>query len=178
MSEIIFPVQPQPTGTEYTFDGKTWIWNGYAWDFIGASYPPAYSSMMFSHGPIDPVDNQTYIFGDITDDFPITSVENQGKVICLYDGFVDDCSVMIHPGSTGSSELSTFYLINETQSDSVFGTFELSHSDNTIELKDIDPIRVYAGDVFYFRWDTPIWTTNPLQVRTRIEVKIKLLTNG
>jgi len=176
MAEINFPSTPF-IGEPYTFGNKTWIWNGYAWDFNGvvSIVPSGYGSHVFSHGPIDPVDEELYIFGDIPDDYPITTDSPNGKIVCLHDGGIEQFSIMIHNGTVGSTEESTFELINESAGDLVLFSDVFSHGEDTLKTFYVNPsTQVNKGDILYMKWSTPIWETNPTQVRTRVEIKIKL----
>jgi hypothetical protein len=177
MAVINFPV-PTYIGEPYTFNNKTWIWNGYAWDFNGlvAIVPSiGFESHIFSHGPIDPVDGDSYYFGDMPDHLPLANLAEEAKIICLYDGEVIDVTVLSHPGATGSNEQAAYYLVNETNATEVLILNNIDLSDTFNVKVKIDPaFPVNEGDKIYIRWETPVWSTNPLQVKSRVELKIRL----
>lgn len=177
MPVINFPI-PTYVGEPYTFNNKTWIWNGYAWDFNGVvSIVPSigFESHIFSHGQIDPVDNTSYYFGDMPDHLPLTSIAEEGKIYCLYKGEVIDYSLMTHPGSTGTGELNSYYLVNETKGTEVLLSDSVKYNETFNIVSEITPpFQVDQYDKLYIRWETPAWTSNPIQVKTRVEIKIRL----
>jgi hypothetical protein len=75
---------------------------------------------------------------------------------------------------TGSSELSNYLLYNETKE---LNVFETNITTDTVEALSINldtPVSISRGDKLYIKWTTPTWETNPTNLRSRIEIKIKL----
>lgn len=177
-----WPANPPSLGSDigytYTDNGKTWIWNGYAWDSAGIVFIQPYASHIFSHASISPIDNQTYYFGDVPDQLPLTVLSDASKIICLFEGEIVSYSVLLYPGlEVGSGEISNYFLYNETKGEEIFNT---NLSTNIVEVLKFDlatPVSVSKGDKLYIGWTTPTWVTNPTNLRSKVEIKIKL-TNG
>ena len=176
---IQFPTDPGVTGV-YTYNNKTWVWNGLAWDFNGSvaiiqGVTASYGSHIFSHGAIDPIEEVVYMFGDIPDDLPVTSLDAGAEVRCLYNGTVESYSITTHTGATGSSENSTILLYNHTLGSTATLAPDINHFvDDCIYYIAGETISVNEGDILSCYWQTPAWATNPMQVRTRVEIKIKV----
>ena len=174
-----WPTNPPRMGLDigyiYTDNGKTWIWNGYAWDSSSAIPVQPYSSIIFRHSSISPIDNQLYFFGDFNDQLPLTTLSDASKVLSLFDGEITGYSILLYPEMvTGSSELSNYLLYNETKG---LNVFETNIPTDTVEALSINldtPVSISRGDKLYIKWTTPTWSTNPTNLRSRIEIKIKL----
>ena len=174
MTEIRFPVDPA-IGRQHSFGNKIYTWNGFAWDYMVVS--PQYITQVFSHGPINPTDETEYFFGAVPDDLPFTSYCAPASVVSLFTGNIESASITSHIGTfSDSSETSTFLLRNETTGEEIEISSTTTHNSETSSMFTFPNVLfVTAGDLLTAKWITPTWSTsNPLQVRNRIEIKIKL----
>ena len=176
---LYWPSNPPRIGSDIGYvherNGRRWTWTGYAWNSNGDRLFQPHTSIVFRHSSISPTDNQEYYFGDITDQLPFTSISDAAKIICLFDGDIIGYSVLIYPGLTlGTSEPSNYSIYNETKDLTVFESNLSTNSIETFEFNLENPIPVSKGDRLYAKWNTPTWEINPTNLRSRIEIKIKL----
>ena len=175
-ADINWPTGPT-TGDQYTSpNGKTWIWNGYAWDAIALTNRDRYVIYDFSHGDLNPVDETVYYIGDLPDMMPTTTNDVSRRVISQVDGLVVNVSLLVFIlGATAGFEESIFKIVNNTTSASEYISTTVIH--NTSKMKEyelVTPLPVSKGDELYVQWETPIWVNEPSMVHHRLAIKILL----
>jgi len=92
MPTINFPSSPY-SGDTYTFNGRTWIWNGYAWDIAsatsgGGSFPAQYLTQLGDVDIYDPYVGQALVYDGTqwVNESVVNSVNNAtGDIIALSD---------------------------------------------------------------------------------------------
>jgi hypothetical protein len=131
---------------------------------------------MFVHGSTNPADSTTYYIGSITDLGAGTTNTAGRRVNSMATGRITQVGISIFIGGTnGSSETSTFELVNNTTSTATTITSTAVHTgDSAVNYTLATPLAVSTGDELYIRWTTPAWATNPTSVRQRFTTRCEL----
>jgi hypothetical protein len=131
----------------------------------------------FGCGSVTPSNSSTYYIGGITDLPPGSSNIISRQIPSQFTGQVTEVSILrfTPSGPLGTSESSTFNMVNVTQStSSVISNSVTTNSGNGIWDNYVlaSPLSVTAGDSLQITWNTPVWVTPPTTVRLLAHVKI------
>lgn len=181
MAELNFPAEPVKDQIYAEPGFPVYRFNGQAWDCLGASFgetpPPRYLSYSFSHGVIDPVDGMTYYIGDFPDLQPSSVPSDSFGVISQVTGTIDNLThtVAIVGATSDATEHSTIEIHNLTRATSVTANSELHFAESNSQYNYNGlSLLVEEGDLLQLVWVTPVWLTNPTQVRQRFTLKISV----
>ena len=130
----------------------------------------------FGGGAVSPTNINTYYIGGITDLAISSTNVTYRQIQSLHTGSVTEVSILRYPsGTVGTSESSTFSMVNVTQStSSVISNAVQTNNTNGLwnNYTLASPLAVTSGDLLQITWLTPTWVTPPTSVRILAHVKI------
>ena len=130
----------------------------------------------FGGGPVSPTNTNTYYIGGITDLAMGSTNTISSQIQTQITGQVTEVSILRYPsGAIGTSESSTFNIVNVTQAtSSVISNAVSTNSGNGLwnNYTLASPLSVSSGDLLQITWNTPVWVTPPTSVRVIAHVKI------
>lgn len=137
-----------------------WAYNGGWVKQTGGAYSP----LFFAGANHSPADSTTYYFG-FGQNTPLTSAQTQ-KYFIPKAGTVTRCDITVAVGGTlGTSESSTFnFRLNDTTNTVLSAAVTMDAAYQTFNVTGLS-IAVVAGDYVEVQLVTPMWVTNPTNVR-------------
>lgn len=137
-----------------------WAYNGALVKQTGG----AYALLMFAGANHSPADSTTYYFG-LGQNTPVTSAQTQ-KYFFPKSGTVTRCDITVAVGGTlGTTEASTFnFRLNDTTNTELSAAVTMDTAYQTFNVTGLS-IAVVAGNYAEVQIVTPMWVTNPTNVR-------------
>ena len=132
----------------------------------------------FGCSAINPTNAVTYYIGPFTDVAATSNNFTYRQSICQFNGSITEVTILRFPSVTvGTSESSTFNMINVTKSTSqvISNAVATNNANGLIDNYTLaTPLTVSAGDLIQITWNTPTWATPPTNVRLMINVKVRI----